>query len=193
MKRILLISVGIIVATLICSCFGETCTDNYLGALKVDGKGGGKVLVKYIGPKKRNYEVEFRFNSVGNELPYYNYFMPNTICRSKDFKKNNYNFLEIKNLSSESVYVCAVLSGAEIDRHPNYVRYTSLLDIYSKQDQDPNYDYTKDKSFESVQLDYMDRYDFYERLLKENYPYIIKLAPQQGCVMKWGGLGIKAL
>ncbi|MDO4782597.1 MAG: hypothetical protein Q4A09_05180 [Capnocytophaga felis] len=119
--------------------------------------------------------------------------MVNTICKTNDFKNHNYDFLEFKNLGTEDIYICAVLDGREVERIPHYVYYVKLLEIYDKQDQDPNYDYTKDKYFESVRNDYMDRYDFYERLLKENYPYIIKLAPQQGCVMKWGGLGIKAL
>ena len=72
-------------------------------------------------------------------------------------------------------------------------RNKCLLEIYGKQDQDSNYDYTKDKQFEGVKLDYVDRYEFYEQLIKDKYPYIIKLAPQQTCIMKWGGLGFKVL
>lgn len=192
MKKVSYILFVSVICLLSYSCGKENCTDNYLGVLKIDGKKGDKVLVKYVGPKKRNYESEFGFNSVENELPYYNYFMPNTICSSKDFKKNNYDFLEIRNLGTEDVYVFTVLEGPEIDRFSNHLRYISLARIYGKQDEDPNYDYTKDKSFEGIRLDYVNRYDFYEQLLKDKYPYIIKLAPQQTCIIRWGG-GISML
>lgn len=194
MKRILLVLTGVLIgAVLFCSCFDETCTSGYLGVIKIDGKKADKISIKYIGPQKRNYELEFMFNFIENELPYYKYFLANSICSSKDFRNNRHNFLEIKNLSSESVYICAVLDGAEIDRHPNYVLYASLLDIYGKQDKDPNYDYTKDTQYENIKKNYLDRYEFYEQLLKENYPYIIKLEPQKTCIMKWDNLGFKVL
>lgn len=172
--------------------FGETCTSGYVGHMKIDGKKNDKVFVKYIGPDKRKYKTEFRFDTELN-VPYFGSFIANSICSSKDFRKKNYDFLEIQNLSSENIYICAVLSGAEVDKSPNYVRYVSLLAIYGKQDKDPTYDYTKDKEFEGVKLDYVDRYEFYEQLLKENYPYIIKLEPKKICIMKWNNLGFKVL
>ena len=191
MKRIFFILCLAIASILSYSCNGETCTSGYMGALKIDEKKADKVFIKYIGPKKRNYEQEFNFSS-NNTLPYGRFFYSSTICSTEDFKNNNYDFLEIKNLDTEnSIYVCAVTEGAEIDNAEYYYRYVDLLKIYDNQDKDPNYDYKKDKYFERV--NYVDRYEFYEQLIKDKYPYIIKLAPQQTCIMKWGGLGFKVL
>ena len=185
MKRIFFILCLAIASILSYSCFGETCTAEYGVVLKIDGKKDDKVSIKYIGPDKRNYKKGFRFSGSEENIPHNHISGAGTVCNTEDFRKhNNYDFLEMKNLSAESIYVCAVLNGPEIDRIPDYYRYASLLKIYGKQDQDPNYDYTKDKQFEGVKLDYVDRHEFYEQLIKDKYPYIIKLEPQQTCIMK---------
>lgn len=191
MKRIICILLTSIIFFVTNACDRETCTDNYIGTLKIDGKKGDNVFIKYVGPKQRKYEIEFMFSPLENKLPYHNYFLPHTICSTKDFKNHNHNFLHIKNTSEEDIIICGVFSGAEIDEHPEETYYRNLLDIYNKQDKDPNYDYTKDKHFTGIK--YMERSQFYKKLLQENYPYIIKLAPQKECIMKWGNLGFQVL
>ena len=193
MKRIFIILCLAIASILSYSCNGETCTSGYMGALKIDEKKADKISIKYIGPKKRSYETEFGFYPPEQNLPYFQRKEAMTNCNSKDFKAQGYNFLEIQNLGTENVIICGVLEGTEVDKLSNSLRNKCLLEIYGKQDQDPNYDYTKDKQFEGIKLDYVDRYEFYEQLIKDKYPYIIKLAPQQTCIMKWGGLGFKVL
>ena len=183
----------ILVSVLTFSCMDKTCTSGYLVHLKVDGKKGEKVLIEYIGPKKENYEKQFGFYPSEHSLPYFQRRDAMTNCYSKDFKKQNYDFLKIQNLGSEEIIICGVPEGAEVDDLPNYLRNKCLLEIYGNQDKDPNYDYTKDKQFDGVKLDYVDRNTFYEQLINANYPYIIKLKPQKSCIMKWNNLGFKAL
>ena len=193
MKRILLIFVTIISSILVNSCFFsyETCTSAYFGELRIDGKKGGSISVKYIGPNERKYREEFKFYPEINTMPYSKFFVAHTICKTKDFRHRGYEFLEIENLSSEDMYIFAVLTGAEVDENPNFVYYQQLFHIYEKQDKDPTYDYTRDPSVKEVR--YVDRYELYEQLVRENYPYIIKLAPQKRCIMKWNNLGMKVL
>lgn len=175
------------------SCTGKTCTSAYLGTVRIEGQQNSKVFIKYIGPEKSDYGsfVNFGFTQTEYTFPFNHSFMLETFCDAKDFKNHNHNFLYIKNTSEEDIIICAVLSGAEIDEHPEETYYRNLLDIYNKQDKDPNYDYTKDKHFTGIE--YMERNQFYKKLLQENYPYIIKLAPQKECIMKWGNLGFQVL
>lgn len=193
MKRILLTLIGIIISLLMYSCMDKTCTSGYMVHLKIDGKKDDKVFIRYIGPKKENYEKEFRFYPLEHNLPYFQRRETMTNCYSKDFRNHNYDFLEIQNLGTEDIIICGVIEGVEVDKLPNSLRNVCLLTIYGKQDKDPTYDYTKDKEFEGIKLDYVDRYEFYEQLLKENYPYIIKLEPKKICIMKWNNLGFKVL
>ena len=188
MKRILLIFVTIISSILANSCFFsyENCTSSYFGELRIDGKKGGSISVKYIGPNERKYREEFKFYPEINTMPYSKFFIAHTICKTKDFRHRGYEFLEIENLSSEDMYIFAFTNGAEVDENPKGY-YLQLFYIYKKQDKDPTYDYTRDP------LVYVDRYELYEQLIRENYPYIIKLAPQKKCIMKWNNLGFKVL
>ena len=192
MKRILLIFVTIISSILANSCFFsyETCTSSYFGELRIDGKKGGSISVKYIGPNERKYREEFKFYPEINTMPYSKFFVAHTICKTKDFRHRGYEFLEIENLSSEDMYIFAATNGAEVDENPKGY-YLQLFYIYKKQDKDPTYDYTRDPSVKEVR--YVDRYELYEQLVRENYPYIIKLAPQKRCIMKWNNLGFKVL
>ena len=192
MKRILLIFVTIISSILANSCFFsyENCTSSYFGELRIDGKKGGSISVKYIGPNERKYREEFNFYPEINTMPYSKFFVAHTICKTKDFRHRGYEFLEIENLSSEDMYIFAFTNGAEVDENPKGY-YLQLFYIYKKQDKDPTYDYTRDPSVKEVR--YVDRYELYEQLIRENYPYIIKLAPQKKCIMKWNNLGFKVL
>ena len=192
MKRILLIFVTIISSILANSCFFsyENCTSSYFGELRIDGKKGGSISVKYIGPNERKYREEFKFYPEINTMPYSKFFIAHTICKTKDFRHRGYEFLEIENLSSEDMYIFASTNGAEVDENPKGY-YLQLFYIYKKQDKDPTYDYTRDPSVKEVR--YVDRYELYEQLIRENYPYIIKLAPQKKCIMKWNNLGFKVL
>jgi len=192
MKRILLIFVTIISSILANSCFFsyENCTSSYFGELRIDGKKGGSISVKYIGPNERKYREEFKFYPEINTMPYSKFFIAHTICKTKDFRHRGYEFLEIENLSSEDMYIFAATNGAEVDENPKGY-YLQLFYIYKKQDKDPTYDYTRDPSVKEVR--YVDRYELYEQLVRENYPYIIKLAPQKRCIMKWNNLGFKVL
>ena len=192
MKQILLIFVTIISSILVNSCFFsyETCTSSYFGELRIDGKKGGSISVKYIGPNERKYREEFKFYPEINTMPYSKFFVAHTICKTKDFRHRGYEFLEIENLSSEDMYIFAATNGAEVDENPKGY-YLQLFYIYKKQDKDPTYDYTRDPSVKEVR--YVDRYELYEQLVRENYPYIIKLAPQKRCIMKWNNLGFKVL
>ena len=192
MKRILLIFVTIISSILANSCFFsyENCTSSYFGELRIDGKKGGSISVKYIGPNERKYREEFKFYPEINTMPYSKFFIAHTICKTKDFRHRGYEFLEIENLSSEDMYIFAATNGAEVDENPKGY-YLQLFYIYKKQDKDPTYDYTRDPSVKEVR--YVDRYELYEQLIRENYPYIIKLAPQKKCIMKWNNLGFKVL
>ena len=192
MKQILLIFVTIISSILVNSCFFsyETCTSSYFGELRIDGKKGGSISVKYIGPNERKYREEFKFYPEINTMPYSKFFVAHTICKTKDFRHRGYEFLEIENLSSEDMYIFAATNGAEVDENPKGY-YLQLFYIYKKQDKDPTYDYTRDPSVKEVR--YVDRYELYEQLIRENYPYIIKLAPQKKCIMKWNNLGFKVL
>ena len=192
MKRILLIFVTIISSILANSCFFsyENCTSSYFGELRIDGKKGGSISVKYIGPNERKYREEFKFYPEINTMPYSKFFIAHTICKTKDFRHRGYEFLEIENLSSEDMYIFAFTNGAEVDENPKEY-YVQLFYIYKKQDKDPTYDYTRDPSVKEVR--YVDRYELYEQLVRENYPYIIKLAPQKRCIMKWNNLGMKVL
>ena len=88
------------------------------------------------------------------------------------------------------MYIFAFTNGAEVDENPKGY-YLQLFYIYKKQDKDPTYDYTRDPLVKEVR--YVDRYELYEQLIRENYPYIIKLAPQKKCIMKWNNLGFKVL
>ena len=173
MKRILLIFVTIISSILVNSCFFsyETCTSAYLGPLKIDGKKGGSISVKYIGPNERKYREEFNFYPEINTMPYSKFFIAHTICKTKDFRHRGYEFLEIENLSPEDMYIFAFTNGAEVDENPKEY-YVQLFYIYKKQDKDPTYDYTRDPLVKEVR--YVDRYELYEQLIRENYPYIIK-------------------
>ena len=192
MKRILLIFVTIISSILANSCFFsyENCTSSYFGELRIDGKKGGSISVKYIGPNERKYREEFKFYPEINTMPYSKFFVAHTICKTKDFRHRGYEFLEIENLSPEDMYIFAVTNGAEVDENfKGY--YLQLFYIYKKQDKDPTYDYTRDPLVKEVR--YVDRYELYEQLVRENYPYIIKLAPQKKCIMKWNNLGFKVL
>ena len=168
----------------------ETCTSAYLGPLKIDGKKGGSISVKYIGPNERKYREEFNFYPEINTMPYSKFFVAHTICKTKDFRHRGYEFLEIENLSPEDMYIFAFTNGAEVDENPKGY-YLQLFYIYKKQDKDPTYDYTRDPLVKEVR--YVDRYELYEQLIRENYPYIIKLAPQKKCIMKWNNLGFKVL
>ena len=168
----------------------ETCTSSYFGELRIDGKKGGSISVKYIGPNERKYREEFKFYPEINTMPYSKFFVAHTICKTKDFRHRGYEFLEIENLSSEDMYIFAATNGAEVDENPKGY-YLQLFYIYKKQDKDPTYDYTRDPSVKEVR--YVDRYELYEQLVRENYPYIIKLAPQKRCIMKWNNLGFKVL
>ena len=192
MKQILLIFVTIISSILVNSCFFsyETCTSSYFGELRIDGKKGGSISVKYIGPNERKYREEFKFYPEINTMPYSKFFVAHTICKTKDFRHRGYEFLEIENLSSEDMYIFAATNGAEVDENPKGY-YLQLFYIYKKQDKDPTYDYTRDPSVKEVR--YVDRYELYEQLVRENYPYIIKLAPQKRCIMKWNNLGFEVL
>ena len=192
MKRILLIFVTIISSILANSCFFsyENCTSSYFGELRIDGKKGGSISVKYIGPNERKYREEFNFYPEINTMPYSKFFVAHTICKTKDFRHRGYEFLEIENLSSEDMYIFAFTNGAEVDENPKGY-YLQLFYIYKKQDKDPTYDYTRDPLVKEVR--YVDRYELYEQLVRENYPYIIKLAPQKRCIMKWNNLGMKVL
>ena len=192
MKRILLIFVTIISSILANSCFFsyENCTSSYFGELRIDGKKGGSISVKYIGPNERKYREEFKFYPEINTMPYSKFFIAHTICKTKDFRHRGYEFLEIENLSPEDMYIFASTNGAEVDENfKGY--YLQLFYIYKKQDKDPTYDYTRDPLVKEVR--YVDRYELYEQLIRENYPYIIKLAPQKKCIMKWNNLGFKVL
>ena len=192
MKRILLIFVTIISSILANSCFFsyENCTSSYFGELRIDGKKGGSISVKYIGPNERKYREEFKFYPEINTMPYSKFFVAHTICKTKDFRHRDYEFLEIENLSPEDMYIFAFTNGAEVDENPKEY-YVQLFYIYKKQDKDPTYDYTRDPLVKEVR--YVDRYELYEQLIRENYPYIIKLAPQKKCRMKWNNLGFKVL
>ncbi|WP_462352766.1 hypothetical protein [Capnocytophaga leadbetteri] len=175
MKRILLIFVTIISSILANSCFFsyENCTSSYFGELRIDGKKGGSISVKYIGPNERKYREEFKFYPEINTMPYSKFFVAHTICKTKDFRHRGYEFLEIENLSPEDMYIFAATNGAEVDENfKGY--YLQLFYIYKKQDKDPTYDYTRDPLVKEVR--YVDRYELYEQLIRENYPYIIKLA-----------------
>ena len=192
MKRILLIFVTIISSILANSCFFsyENCTSSYFGELRIDGKKGGSISVKYIGPNERKYREEFKFYPERHTMPYSKFFVAHTICKTKDFRHRGYEFLEIENLSPEDMYIFAATNGAEVDENfKGY--YLQLFYIYKKQDKDPTYDYTRDPLVKEVR--YVDRYELYEQLIRENYPYIIKLAPQKKCIMKWNNLGFKVL
>ena len=192
MKRILLIFVTIISSILANSCFFsyENCTSSYFGELRIDGKKGGSISVKYIGPNERKYREEFKFYPEINTMPYSKFFIAHTICKTKDFRHRGYEFLEIENLSPEDMYIFAFTNGAEVDENPKEY-YVQLFYIYKKQDKDPTYDYTRDPLVKEVR--YVDRYELYEQLIRENYPYIIKLDPQKKCRMKWNNLGMKVL
>lgn len=182
-----------IICSFISSCCGETCSSGYEGTIKIDGKKGTKFSVKYIGPDKRKYKQEFGFNNTENFAPYFNEFHAFTICKTKHFQKNNYNFLEIKNLGNDIIYICVFFMGAEIDEHSKYAEYSTLLEIYNKQDENPNYDYSQDNFFKNTKLEYINRYDFYQKLKKEKYPYFIELQPNKTCIVKWNNLGIQVL
>ena len=192
MKQILLIFVTIISSILVNSCFFsyETCTSAYFGELRIDGKKGGSISVKYIGPNERKYREEFKFYPEINTMPYSKFFIAHTICKTKDFRNSRYAFLEIENITPEDMYLFAFTNGAEVDENPKEY-YVQLFYIYKKQDKDPTYDYTREPVVKEVR--YVDRYELYEQLIRENYPYIIKLAPQKKCIMKWNNLGFKVL
>ena len=188
MKKIVLFIIFILVVLLSSSCLlTETCTGTYCGDIKIDGKERGRMLIDYIGPDKRKYKQEIGYNSQEVIIPYYYSFLANTVCKTKDFKKNDYNFLRITNLDAEDIFICSNLLGQEIDNKLLPNEYGKLLLIYHEQDLNPNYDYKTDGRFKDIE--YIDRYELYKKLEAEKYPYFIKLPPQKSCIMKWGGYG----